>query len=188
MVTSLAFIVYFVGDGNLTESNFSIQAVNIAFQNTEVIGLVAWVLLFWFYLRYKQISESKLSTGLFVDVKSLCRNKLLTRYLSRKTGKPFEAEGGFIVHQIVPRKGSWHAKISMVSGGKIDEHGRYSNYKAIASTTHSIQWAWAGVVRFSIWLSAALKGPSIGSWAVPQAMFWLACLLGLANFVQKLIG
>jgi hypothetical protein len=185
VVTSFAFVIYYLGGGKLVDGVLSIQAISITFEKTYVIGIVAWVLLLWFFLRYKQLHGPNLRRELFDEVKSEKRNKILVLYLQYLTKMPFRNPDGFVVHEIVPRKGAWTAQISMVKGGNRDAKSQWVGFKLIESNTYDITWALLGVVRLSILASLTIMKPAIGSWFLPVVLFYTACGLGVIDFVQR---
>ncbi len=185
VITSFAFVIYYLGGGRLVDGVLSIQAISITFEKTYVIGIIAWILLIWFFLRYKQIHGSCFQHELFEEIKSEKENKFLVLYLKHLTKMPFRNPEGFVVHEIVPRKGSWTAQISMIKGGNRDARGRWVGFTQIESNKYDITWAFLGVIRLSILVSLAIKKPGIGSWFVPVVLFYTACGLGVIDSVQR---
>jgi hypothetical protein len=185
VITSFAFVVYYLGGGKLVDGVLSIQAISITFEKTYVIGIIAWILLLWFFLRYKQIHGANLRRELFQEVKSENKNKILVWYLQHLTKLPFRNPDGFIVHEIVPQKGAWTAQISLIKGGNRDARSQWVGFTQIESNKYDITWALLGVVRLSLLGSLAINKPSIGSWFVPVVLFYTACGLGVIDFVQR---
>lgn len=55
ILTSVAFIVYFIADGYISHKDgykISLSIVNIHFDNPDVLIFSAWIILFWFAWRY----------------------------------------------------------------------------------------------------------------------------------------
>ena len=185
LISSLGFVVFFAGEGKLIDEQLRIQVISISFENTVVIAVFAWIMLFWFFLRYKQTCSGELNKAIFQEVKSEIQNKVLIWYLQKTTKKPYRDEDGFVVHEIVPRQKRWTAQIALVQGGKRSDEGVWVEFKKIQSETFNINSAWFGIVKLSLLLSLSIRKPGIGSWFVPIALFYLACFLGVLNFVFR---
>lgn len=63
VVTSLAFIVYYLAGGYITDNNVRMQIVNITFDNKAVLAVFVWVMLLWFAWRYWQTHKLKSYSG-----------------------------------------------------------------------------------------------------------------------------
>lgn len=89
VVTSMAFIAYNIGGGEIEGDTISISAVSIRFTKPEMIVVLAWVTFFWFayrfFLSHKQgyfryvINESKNLGGRPYLIKRLERAKQTVR-------------------------------------------------------------------------------------------------------------
>jgi hypothetical protein len=64
VITSFFFIVYSLGGGKFEDGNVNFQIVNLHFENTEVLAVIAWVLLFWFFYLYR-IKHSNTFSNIF---------------------------------------------------------------------------------------------------------------------------
>lgn len=53
VITSLGFVAYYFG-GGAVDDELRLQVVSVAFSNIIVIASMAWVMLFWFMLRFSQ--------------------------------------------------------------------------------------------------------------------------------------
>jgi len=184
MVTSLAFIIYFLGDGHFENGNVKIQAINITFDNLYVLTISSWVLLLWFYWRYSQKHKHVFLGQIQTEVKAEKSNPILIAYLKKKTKKPYLDEKGFLVSKITPSKGKWSAQIAMVDGGKRGENKQWIEYRAIDSSTFNINWAWLGIVKLSILIATFYKQPAFGSYFIPPVLFYIACILGLVELIK----
>ena len=180
-VTSSAFVIYFLGEGRLSDNVLSIQAISITFDKPIVIAVLAWVMLFWFFLRYRQLCSGELNKAIFEEVNSEISNLTLVEYLKSKTKMPYKDENGFTIKQIIPKRRKWSVQISIIKGGKRSDGGIWVEYQSIDSETFNINWAWFGLVKLSILISLFFKEPGIGSWFIPQVLFYTACILGLIN-------
>lgn len=183
MVTSFAFILYFLGDGRFADGKLKIQAINITFDNLYVLTISAWVLLFWFYLRYRQKHKNAFINSIGDEARLEKNNPVLISYLKKQTKQPYRDENGFVVSEIMPNKGKWSVQIAMIQGGK-RSNKQWVEYRTINSTTFNIEKAWLGLIKLSILIAASYKKPSFGSWLVPPALFYMACILGLINLIK----
>lgn len=184
MVTAFAFNLYFLGGGSVDSSSLKIQAINISFENLYVIAISAWILLFWFYWRYSQKHKNEFLSAIRDEVKTETTNPVLIAYLKQQTNKPYRDENGFTVKQIIPNKGKWSAQIALIEGGKRDDNNRWVEFKRIDSKTYNINKVWWGLVKLSLISAASYKKPSFGSWFVPPALFYTACLLGVIELIK----
>lgn len=179
VLTSIAFIVYYLGDGRLTEKKLQIQAVSITFDNTTALIVLAWLALFWFALRYYQTNKNLLRKAVRDEVATQKRNPILIAYLKRQTKLHYLWENGFTVGTVGgPRQ--WIVQIQNIEGGS-EEKGRWTNYRTKDGDKFDIRWAWFGLVRLSLLLTIAWKEPGIGSYLVPPALFVVAVLLGITD-------
>lgn len=51
-IASAGFFIYYAAGGYFTESAVTLELVNLSFKNSELLGWIAWVMLFWFAYRY----------------------------------------------------------------------------------------------------------------------------------------
>lgn len=187
MVTSLGFILYFLGDGKVTEGLLRVQAISITFERLYVLEIFAWVMLFWFYLRYIQFTKDNLNREIHQEVASELHNFLLVRYLSNKTQRKYRDEDGFVTREIVPTPGRWDVKYSLIKGGKRASNNQWVEFNNYDDQRTSINWAYFGLVKLSILCSLAFKKPAIGSWFVPKALFYIACILGIYEYIINVL-
>jgi hypothetical protein len=184
VVTSIAFITFFLGDGQITNGELTLQAISITFKNTKVLIYLAWIMLLWFYIRYKQIHGGMLKTTIRHEAKSETKNPLLIAYLKRKTGMPYHDEEGFGVSKIEVENGKWNVYLKHFIGEERGENGQWKHYHfKDTNETINFSWAWAGIIRFSIYVKMAIKKPGIGSWLLPQFLFYVAVIMGISNII-----
>lgn len=56
---STAFIIYFAAGGHIAEPTIRLAVVNVTFNEPQVLAIIAWIMLFWFALRFWQTTGSK---------------------------------------------------------------------------------------------------------------------------------
>ena len=59
IITSIAFILFYVAGGRFDGDEIRIIVVNLSFSRPEALVAFSWVLLFWFCLRFYQKSNKK---------------------------------------------------------------------------------------------------------------------------------
>ena len=52
MMISIAFLIFFLGDGELSEEGLRLGMVGVDINSPWVVGLSAWLMLFWFAWQY----------------------------------------------------------------------------------------------------------------------------------------
>ena len=157
VVTSIGFIAYYLGDGRIDNEILKIQAISITFENTAVLAAMAWIMLFWFFIRYKQIHGGMLQQAILNEAVQEKRNSILIKYLQQKTGKPYCQQNGFIIHDIEPRKGNWQVQIALIVGGKNSGNNQWVEYRTKPDEKFNINRVWGGLLRYSIVFSIAPK-------------------------------
>lgn len=81
-VVSLAFIVYALAGGSFEKDEIRLQVINMHFSNPHVLGLFAWIALFWFLFRYWQSREYSLGEIFKQDVE--CIKKGFSKFILTK--------------------------------------------------------------------------------------------------------
>ncbi|MEW8253854.1 MAG: hypothetical protein AB2747_05850 [Candidatus Thiodiazotropha taylori] len=180
MLSSIAFLVFFWGGGEFEKNEIRIQTVNITFNNETVLAVFAWIMLFWFGLRYWQLNQGRLNLTLREEVKTEQNNTLLIWYLRAKTGKPHRVQNGFVIRSLnKPRNGHWESQIALVEGGREGDNGEWVEFKKIDGETFKINDFVGFFLRLWVITCLAFKKPGIGSWFLPYALFCSAVVSGL---------
>ncbi|MEJ1385794.1 MAG: hypothetical protein RPV21_15705 [Candidatus Sedimenticola sp. (ex Thyasira tokunagai)] len=117
VMTSLGFIIYFVADGHIINDELKIQLLNIGFNNSHILGVAAWVMLFWFAMRYWQTHKGQALKTLVSDISHVAyqgNKSLLIWYTEKCTGLSFEQNNGFVFGRFSIDKDGWTVHYSEV--------------------------------------------------------------------------
>lgn len=68
ILISLAFILYYAAGGRFHGGEIRFFVVNLQFSKPAVLGMFAWVLLFWFALRFYQKTHVVYRTELWAEI------------------------------------------------------------------------------------------------------------------------
>ena len=179
MVSSICFITYFLAGGNFSDSIVRLQVVNIEFSKPYVLAIIAWVLLFWFALRYWQVNNGELSNAYIKELSVTAHSKIAIWYVILRTGKKHKVHGGFYPQGFHINGGKLHLRYGDVEGGNEGPNGALVNFKSNNFESTPV----SGFAGFMLKAYSALKlsivKPAIGSYFVPYALFALAVLLGI---------
>lgn len=83
IVASLAFIIYYLGSGTIQNTDLRIQVVNIHFEDLTFLASFAWIVLFWFLLRFAQSSKPEYLHRLGYEMKPFLYTKIARYILSK---------------------------------------------------------------------------------------------------------
>ncbi len=94
MVTSLGFIIFYLGEGKMESDKLTLPLVNIEFKNTVFLASMAWIMLFWFVFRYWQTRDME-TVAFARDIGDIADKDFQIRVVEEKTGLKFEEVNGF---------------------------------------------------------------------------------------------
>lgn len=182
MVVSMAFIVYFYAGGNFPESEVRLQVINANFSNPQVLGIIAWVLLFWFLYRYWQKHSGSFSEGFKSEIHSCYTREYFSKYVSKKTGYSIikDEDEGFHIHGMKREDGIIGIQYCYVSNVRRDEKtggiSSWSNQKDAARGVVYLDDAWGRILNIRVNIECCVLHPSFANYVVPYIVFSLALL------------
>ena len=84
ILMSLAFIVFYAGDGSFNDGIVKFMLINVTFSKPYVLAYFSWLILFWFCLRYWQKSGFKFWQNLTSEITSSKISPSLTAFAKQK--------------------------------------------------------------------------------------------------------
>ena len=180
VVTSVAFIAYYYGGGELANNSISLPVVSIRFANTGFIAAMAWAALFWFLYRYWLLHSGEFVKNFASEVYSYHDKPYIERYAAKRTGRRYagdkdDSEEGVRLRSLVWGGGCLRAPYSYITNIR-----RNKNTGAVESYTSATQ----GEIRFTDlhgWLIALVvtascffRKPSFSNYLMPYLVFVVA--------------
>lgn len=180
MLTSIGFVVYTLGDGNIKDE-LSLP-IGIELSNPEVLVLAAWLCLFWFYWRY------------WVYVDAYAQNEVISKYhkyikqyysqeLNAQAAKKAPVNDNVQIQMWQLDKsnfggGLWSWAYTIVG---VDERGR-----AIREEFKGVQEKWyeGFGLKLRSYLSFSFQLTHFGDLIVPHLMFLAALFSGALCYVK----
>lgn len=164
-VLSLAFIAYYYGGGSIADEHLQLEVVNITFTNGPFLGVMVWLMMFWFLIRYWQTTRGALAREFHQEMQRNGNTLLARRYLERHYKRePNDTRSGFIVSGIsAPAQ-----REKSITFAPSDTGGSVEGMPLEGADG---RWAYRSVV-----LRTALVGKALGSYAPPYflALFAIA--------------
>lgn len=183
IVTSLAFIVYFTAGGQFDDNKISFGLVNITFDKPIVLAVFAWLMLFWFVIRFHQENRLPYQTQRETDIQSGSRSKLLNWYVTRRTGLKLNAPEGFTSAFISPINDN-AVFVHRRAGGAIDEDGELLFHnETSAGERVAFTGALGYLVKFYCYLKTYIQESGFGSTILPYILFWLAVTIPIIQLI-----
>ena len=183
IVTSLCFIIYVIAGGTIKDNEVTLQVVNVVFTRTWVLACFAWILLFWFALRYHLSVKVKYKSAFVTDLKSVTSHWVTKTFLEFKLKRKYNQPDGYIIDNIQPvRSNPISFGTKLVERGTVDPNGRLRGH--IEKETKVIPTnSFAGILYlFVISIILLFQRPSIRDFVVPYIIFWLAVIIGVIHF------
>jgi len=191
IMASLGFILYFLGDGYIIDGKFKIQLLSISFNKPEVIGIFAWLMLFWFAIRYWQTHVGKAISTLVSDIIIVVfhgKKSLLIWYVKRIIKLPYNEDNGFIFGRFSIDKNGWVAHYSEIDvcGINANANPTYTYKKDGKDKTIRLSGL-TGYALIGIYtLIACCTKQGFSSYSVPYILFYTALIIAVFNvFICK---
>lgn len=180
MVISMAFIVYFYAGGSFPENEVRLQVINASFSNPKVLGVIAWVLLFWFLYRYWQKHSSSFSDGFKNEIYSYYKRKYFSKYVSKKLGSPIikDEDEGYHIDGMKREDGKVGIQYSYASSvGRDEKTGEINSWSNRKDDDRGVVYLddFGGrVLNMRANIECCFRHPSFASYVVPYIVFTLA--------------
>lgn len=185
IVTSLCFIVFFLGEGSFVDNTVTLQVVNVSFCNTKVLAVIAWLMLFWFALRYWQINHGKFITSFKQDIDIRRHSYFVIMYAELKLKMKHRKQGGFLIKSLKLNGSECTITYGTIpeTSGSVNEKGILVNFSSINNKTLAITGLFKLPILIVISLHLAVTRVSFGNHVLPYILFLLSVFLGLKNAV-----
>jgi len=172
VVTSLAFIMFYLGNGVISNNVIKIQLINITFKNPEFLTVTAWVMLFWFALRYWQTHQNS-ETFMFRDdaMSFIDIKKYITKHTSLKENQSY----GF-THPSMDA--NWILSYEEIETVNIDNKGEMTSWKPRNKSEKSELKVKALYV-YICYLKAIFKKQGFSSYIAPYILFYSVIFIAL---------
>lgn len=179
VVTSLAFLIFYLADGKVSGSSIALQVVPVTFGNTLALVVFVWAMLLWFALRYWQTHRAHYSQAL----RTYCgtfnsETKASTRYLIDGEGLlPFHKEDGTYQNGFKSDSLSWEGSQLCVKYELVHEFEALPN-RGVRIIRHApapilpLKGSCGIKIRMRYFLLFAIDTPGFTSFAVPYLLFF----------------
>ncbi|WP_448249874.1 hypothetical protein [Thalassotalea agariperforans] len=179
MITSIAFITYFYGEGTFISNEIRLQVINVSFQNPKFLTLMAWIAIFWFLYRYWQKYNGKFTTEFLSEFISRQGKTYVKNYLKYKTKEPifddFSDEGNQI-NSLEFKRRKVLINYDFASNAEKDkETGKNIRWTTAQSPKQlNITGIYGSFIIIRIILSCVVRSPSFSNYIIPYILFILA--------------
>lgn len=181
MVTSLAFIAYFLAGGGVTDEKIHLIMVNVDFERGWVLAVMAWSMLFWFAWRYWLLWEDQLAAALRKDIDCFKHHPSVVAYAERATGKKFRGHQGFEIQKLGFTEG--YAIYVEWAGILLADDDPELGFRC--EVEQGENWVILEEDSSSLYLKLLVKliltKPAISSWFLPYVLFIFALVSSLAS-------
>ena len=190
LVTSMAFIVFFYAGGSFSENEVRLQVINASFSNPKVLGVLAWVLLFWFFYRYWQKHSSSFSNGFESEIHRFYKKTYFSKYVSRKIGKPMlkDEDEGYHIEGMKRENGQigliYNYASSIRRDKKTGEISAWVNSKGDKGVIYLDDFK-GRCLKVRATIECCFQHPSFSSYIVPYIIFILALLGPIYAFMHN---
>ncbi|QCU90721.1 hypothetical protein [Thiomicrorhabdus sediminis] len=171
---SMAFIIYHLAGGEITNGGqLKLQAINVTFHNPEYLTLIAWIILFWFLLRYWQTSREIISNSFAHERGQLVKNKFMQNFLLHQAAteirKKFDLPKTRTI-KTIPMANQHYVNFRCIV--------EFNDNKGIKnSAQHTLNIETNKYARTMINTHIALTRPAFTSTVMPYILFFLAVAL-----------
>lgn len=179
-ITSLGFILFFLGEGELDDKNIKFQLVNITFKNPEVLSSFLWVMLFWFFWRYWLNFRGAYKYDETQEIQKQSCNALTRAYVRFKTGLKYKKENGF-TRPMLHGLGSKYLYFSKIIEAEFTESGKLKEIKKSTSTPLYIGFIPRVFLKSFTLILMLFREPSITNIYIPYLLFLFTLYLGLVR-------
>lgn len=181
LVTSLCFVTYFLAGGEFTDNSVRLQVINVEFGSPKTLVLLAWIMLFWFALRYWQVNQGKILKSFEEEMSGQALSILTILYAKHYIKKKYREVGGFSIHKIHKNGGVLLINYGDVFGGEKNEVGILVNFRSNNRRDLKIEGFLGVILKISLGIKLAVIKPGFGNYMVPYILFIFAILLGVKS-------
>ena len=181
VLTSIAFIIFYLADGQVTPGAITLQVVSVTFKNVLALKIFAWVMLCWFGLRYWQTHHMSYENAYRDHLNEFGNSNESGAIYIEKTFKLKRVNDcdGFFGHQLLWHGGNnkLHIKYSRMEGVKKKENGSIAYDKRVDLEPEELIGFYGILLRLQYFWSFAIKSPGFTSYAVPYILFASAIVI-----------
>ena len=181
VVTSIAFIIFYMGNGVIDGNEVRIQLVNISFQNPWVLAVAAWLMLFWFALRYWQTHPDIVFKEIKDNILSFSNHSVMINYIEKTTNLKYKEENGFTINKFTITPRSWNIKITIIKNVKYSAEGALMSNTQAGEKTIILTGLSSYIPKLKLTIIAMIKKPGFTSFAVPYLLFYSAVIIPIFN-------
>lgn len=189
MVTSLAFIAYFLGGGSVKDDTIELAVVNVAFEHGWVLAVMAWLMLFWFALRYWQACKDKFPPLFNAELNEYKFSELVVDFVEESVVEKLSFGLDYDVKKLELTDD--HDLVVETIGLEWGENKKGERVSSEVEDTELL-FPIAGEGSFAIkrylYLRCAVSEQAITSWLVPYLVFFLAVLFAGSSMLIDLFG
>lgn len=189
VLTSFAIIVYYLAGGDIAGGSIHLTFINIDLGDKTVLTVIAWILLVWFYIRFRQTYKTNLANAIHAELQPYKNDWFLHRYLKYKGNGQQNTHCGYALNELTKDFGGWFVQITTLEDVNINKAGQPEQLKEKGASARKIKlnWAWFGLLRGYLLCRMAISHRGIGSYSLPPALFYAAVALGIYNLIAKII-
>ena len=186
MLASIGFVLYYSAGGHFVNNQVKIQVVNLAFDKPELLGVFAWLMLFWFLLRYWQTHKTKASSAISSDIGQILftnLRKLIILYVNKKTKLAYEVSNGYLLGRMEIKLLKWTIHYSLVDKFEKNIEDNTSSYHVIKEEQLRLSWLFGTFIMMLAFFVACFKNTGFTSYVVPYILFITAVSIPAIQYV-----
>lgn len=181
MVTSIAFIVFYLADGQISQDAIRLQVIPVTFNNVIFLNVFVWVMLCWFGLRYWQTHRASYKNAYQSHLNNFGNsNEAIARYIEKANNIPrFNENNGFREH-VLRWYGSGprlHVEYKLVQEFTKNQDGSISVHKQENIHPQPLTGYYGWLLKTKYFLSFSVGTPGFTSYAAPYILFITAMLV-----------
>jgi len=175
VVTSTAFILFYLADGHMTPDAIRLQIVPVTFENVFVLKIFAWVILFWFGLRYWQTHRQSYRNAYLGHLKEFGNaNDSGAKYIEKTDKIPKFNENNGFRENILRWQGEGpklHIEYKIVEEFTKDNNGGIHIKKQRNVQAQKLRGRYGVWLKTKYLVSFVIQTPGFTSYAVPYILF-----------------
>lgn len=189
MLTSIGFILYYTAGGQFLNNEITFQVVNLSFDKPLILTIAAWMILFWFLLRYWQTHRDSVFHAFRQDTKDAMFDDLrdyLSHYVGNIINKTFEKDEGFVLYESESKVGTLSCDVRYKIARNIIKRndGTVQSYSPIKEGSLHLSDSLGILLRITSIIIACIKYKTFSSYMVPYILFILAVLIPLIRCIR----
>lgn len=186
MVTSLGFIIFFLGGGALNGEEIRLQIVNITLNKPCVLAWLAWIMLFWFAWRYWLVFRDSYKQKQMGEIQKQSNNFISRKYVTLKTGMKYLKKDGFKLMIISPQNNNI-LSVTTIVDAEYDKKGKIITVKNHGHVEVPLTPFLGRMVKMYIYILVAIKEQGVASVYMPYLLFYFSLILGVIRLIQNYI-